>query len=187
MMRLRLIEAPAALPVTLTDVKAHTRFESDHEDSVLLGQIASAVDLLDGPTGILGRAILTQVWRLELATWPGSMVIPIEPVQSVAITYLGAQGATETVSPGQYYLSGSPGQASSLHWSTGWVPPALMADADFPVLIDITAGFGGPEATPPAISQAIMMMVAHWHQNREGQGQIPATASALLSRYRRFL
>lgn len=186
-MRLRLIQAPAALPVTLMDVKAHTRVDSDYEDGVLWGQIASAVDLLDGPTGILGRAIVTQVWRLELPDWPGSIVIPVEPVQSLAITYLGTSGTTETVAPAQYYISAAPGQASTLSWSAGWVPPALQPGADFPVCIDITAGFGGPEATPPAIAHAIMMMVAHWYQNREEQGQIPLTASALLARYRRLL
>jgi uncharacterized phiE125 gp8 family phage protein len=149
--------------------------------------LAAAVDLLDGPAGILGRCIVTQVWRMELPSWPASLVLPVEPVQSVVISYYDAAGVSQTVDAGEYYVTDRPGQAAILYWAPSWGFPQLQSGASYPVSIDITAGFGAPEETPAAIAQAIRMMVAHWYQSREDAGQIPLAASALLARYRRVL
>lgn len=186
-MRLTQISAPTESPVTLDDIKAFARVDSAHEDSVLQAHIEAAVNLLDGPTGILGRAIVTQTWLLELPAWPASLVIPVEPVQSVSVSYLDADGVERTVDAGAYYISAYPGQAPVLHWATSWSAPALAQDGTFPVRLEIVAGFGPASSVPAALAQAIMMMVTHWFDNRDLSGQIPLTASAMLARYRRVL
>lgn len=186
-MRLSLISAPGELPVSLSAVKAHARVDSADEDALLQALIEAATSLLDGPAGILGRAIVTQTWLLELPAWPASLVIPVEPVQSVTISYLDADGAEVDLDPGLFYLSSRPSHSSILYWSPGWSEPALSQVNPFPVRLRIVAGFGAASATPPAIVQAIKMMVTHWFAYRETTGEIPLTASALIAPFRRML
>ena len=84
--------------------------------------------------------------------------------------------------------------AAELHWSSGWVQPAVSRTAPLPVRISMVAGYGDAAACPPAIRQAIRMLVAHWMAVREGvnvgtgtASEIPLTISALLARYRRMV
>lgn len=192
-MRLSLISAPGESPVSLSAVKAHARVDSADEDALLQALIEAATSLLDGPAGILGRAIVTQTWLLELPAWPASLVLPIEPVQSVTISYLDADGAEVALDPGLFYLSSRPSHASILYWSPGWVEPALSQANAFPVRVRIVAGFGAASATPPAIAQAIKMMVTHWYQQREAvvvgtiTANVPLAVDALLAPFRRML
>ena len=49
------ISAPAALPVSLEELKAHLRVEHAEEDAALTRLLGAATSALDGPTGQLGR------------------------------------------------------------------------------------------------------------------------------------
>lgn len=190
-MQLTRTVAPSALPVTIQDVRKQAEYDSDHRDDLITSYIEAAVDLLDGPTGTLGRAIITQTWRLELAAWPAMLVLPVEPVQSVAASYVNAAGAVAQIDASAHYLRHSPGAPSELHWAPGWSAPQLSASVPFPVRFDIVAGFGDADACPPAIKQALRMIVAHWIDVRVPVGdamqEIPMTANVLLARYRRML
>ncbi|AFA44850.1 head-tail connector protein [Rhodobacter capsulatus] len=192
-MRLTRTVAPAAAPLSVAQAKEQAEFEGDHRDSMIADQIAAAVDLLDGPTGWLGRAIVTQTWMLELPSWPSCLVLPVEPVQSVSVSYLDISGAEVQVSAESHYLLQNPGMAAELHWSSGWVPPAVSKTAPLPVRISMVAGYGDAAACPPAIRQAIRMLVAHWMAVREGVNvgnivsEVPLAVGALLARYRRMV
>ncbi|WP_031326264.1 head-tail connector protein [Rhodobacter capsulatus] len=193
-MRLTRTVAPTAVPLSVAQAKEQAEFEGDHRDSMIADQIAAAVDLLDGPTGWLGRAIVTQTWLLELPSWPSCLVLPVEPVQSVSVSYLDISGAEMPVSDGSYYLRQAPAMPAELHWASGWVPPAVSMAAPLPVRITMVAGYGDAAACPPAIRQAIRMLVAHWMAVREGvnvsagsASEIPLTVGALLARYRRMV
>lgn len=190
-MRLTLITPPDVLPVSLEEAKKHCRVEAEDtdEDTLIEGLIAGAVDLLDGPSGILGRAIVTQVWLLELPSFPVELDLPLEPVRSVTITYLDASGVEQTLPEGTYELNARPSQRTKLALANGTQMPALK-DTSWPVRISIIAGFGGATACPPGLKVAIKMIVGLWYEHREAIMPVdmitgwPAPVGALLARWR---
>lgn len=192
-MRLTRTVSPAAAPITVTEVKPHSRMDFGHEDDLFAAWIDTAVDLLDGPTGMLGRAIVRQEWLLELASWPGAIVLPVEPVLSVAVAYLDQDGAEQDVDVGVTWLQSAPGMAPELHFASGFAQPALSASEPYPVRITMVCGFGDAADVPPAIKMAMKMMVEHWHEHRGAVvtgtviAEIPMAVHALLGRWRRVL
>lgn len=192
-MRLTRTVGPAAPPVTVEEAKAHCRVDSDHEDDLIAAWIDTAVDLLDGPTGMLGRAIVRQEWLLELASWSGAIVLPVEPVLSVGVAYLDQGGAEQDVDVDMTWLQRTPGMAPELHFASGFTQPALSASDPYPVRITMVCGFGDAADVPPAIKMAMKMMVEHWHEHRGvvaaggSVSEIPMSAQALLGRWRRVL
>lgn len=193
-MRLTLITPPVALPVSLEEAKKHCRVEAEDtdEDTLIEGLIAGAVDLLDGPSGILGRAIVTQVWLLELPSFPDVISLPIEPVQSVAVSYWDSDGVEQALSAEAYDLINAPSRRTQMKLVSGVSLPALQ-DTSFPVRISITAGFGAAAQVPPALQVVIKMIVGMWFEHREAiiptdmVGGWPAPIRALLARWRVML
>jgi fatty-acyl-CoA synthase len=86
------------MPVTLTEIKAHCRVDGADSDAVLNALIAAAVSHLDGHTGILGRAMVTQTWRQDFEAFGGRLRLPLWPVASVtSVTYRDAAGDSHGV------------------------------------------------------------------------------------------
>ena len=189
-MRLTRTAAPGELPVDLATAKLHCRVDADVENDLIQGMIAAATEYLDGPAGVLGRAIVTQDWLLELASWPTCLTLPVEPVQSISITYLDSDGVEQPLDGTAFDLGQSgPSQPTRLVVAEGVSLPALGSGA-YPVKIAITAGFGGAAAAPEGIQTAIYMLVAHWYEHRqpvvigESVANVPMAVSALLARWR---
>jgi uncharacterized phiE125 gp8 family phage protein len=180
--------APASRPITLDEAKAQVRVTGADEDTLLTALIGAATDHLDGPTGILGRAILQQTWTVDLTGWSDPIFLPIEPVQSVTVTYTSTAGTTLTLSESEYDLLRCAGEAPSLRPKFGGAWPELGA-ARLPVRVTVVAG----EATAPEdIKAAIKMLVAHWYEHREAVAtgtmqDLPLAVGALLARHRRGL
>ena len=191
-MRLTRTVAPAELPISRDEAKLHCRVEHDEEDMLIDSLIAAAVDYLDGPSGILGRAIIEQQWLLELDAWPSSLALPIEPVSSVTVQYLDKSGTETDVPENQLVIIDAPSARTVLEWVDGFQAPEL-SDARYPVKITLTAGFGVAAKELDGIKVAIKMMVGHWYDNREtvvlgmSVAELPMAVSALLARYRVML
>jgi uncharacterized phiE125 gp8 family phage protein len=158
---------------------------------LIAGIVDSVVSYLDGPEGILGRAIVTQVWQLELEAWPSCLVLPVEPVQSVTVSYLDTSGTAQNLSDASFYLSSWPRQPSELHWAKGITLPDVSATAPFPVIIRMTAGFGSAASTPAAIKIAMLKLTRHWYDNPsligESSQELPVMVGSLLASFRRML
>jgi len=191
-MRLTRTVAPAELPISRDEAKLHCRVEHDEEDTLIDSLIAAAVDYLDGPSGILGRAIIEQQWLLELDAWPSSLALPIEPVSSVTVQYLDKSGTETDVPENQLVIVDAPSARTVLEWVDGFQAPEL-SDTRYPVKITLTAGFGATAKELDGIKVAIKMMVGHWYENREtvvlgmSVAELPMAVSALLARYRVML
>lgn len=192
-MRLTRTSAPVGLPVSEDAVKLHCRVDSDDEDLLITSLIGAAVDYLDGPSGILGRAILQQTWLLERGSWFNSLVLPLEPIDSVVLTYTDAAGNSQTVAAENYELVCQSSQRTQLVLKDSFTRPALDVSAAYPVRIEMVAGYADAAAVPEAIKVAIQLMVGHWYLNREAVAlgitatEVPMGASALLARYRVLL
>jgi uncharacterized phiE125 gp8 family phage protein len=175
--------APAGQPVTLAEAKAQCRVDHSDEDTLISGLIAAAVAHVDGYTGVLGRALLTQTWRVD-ADEPGKVVIPLEPVQSVAVQYVDEAGATQSFT--QFDLvRGDAFPFIQLKDTAVWPDTKTQPDA---FRVTAVVGYGDASAVPQPIKQAILLMVGHLYANREAVGEsmtaVPMAVDALLAPYR---
>lgn len=165
-MRLTLVTAAAAAPVELASAKHHCRVDHDDDDAMIQSFIDAATEHLDGPSGVYGRAIMPQTWLLETAGWSDSIVLPIEPVRSVVVTYKDAAGVEQTLDAANYQLSAWPRRATEFSFAADAVKPALSNDT-YPVSFTIEAGYADAASVPAPLKTAILMLVAHWYQTRE--------------------
>lgn len=168
-MALVLLTPPAAQPVSVADLKAHLRIDHDEEDERLSAFIAAATSRFDGRDGILGRALLTQQWRLTLPAFAPSITVPLPPCQTVdSITYVDTAGATLTVDASTYVVSGLGGDLPAViepAYGAEWPATRTMREA---VTVTFTAGYGDDAAdTPEPIRAAIRLLAAHLYEHRE--------------------
>jgi uncharacterized phiE125 gp8 family phage protein len=206
-MSLRLVTPSADMVVSLGEAKAHLREDASDQDNVIAMYIAGAIGWLDGATGWLGRALGEQSWELTLDGFPGHrwaaewregsfrnlrhhdnrIVIPLPPLRSVdSIRYLDADGTSVLVDPSAYRIVDMGEQCSHVVPAAGTCWPSVQC-ADGAVSVRFTAGY---DEIPPAIRNAILLLVGHFNENREAVnvGNIvsvmPFGVDALLSPYR---
>lgn len=186
--------APAATPVSVAEAKAHLRVESSDEDTLIAGLVSAATSHLDGWSGALGRAIVTQTWRQDFDGFPATrsrcMRLPLWPVASVtSVTYRDANGTTQTVSAADYSLL-SDERGAFIRFVEDFDSPIVYDDGPA-VSVTYVAGLAAADV-PAAIKQAILLLVGHWFANREAvvTGTIavalPMTVDALLAPLRRI-
>lgn len=166
-----LISPPSAPPVTLEEVKRQVRVDHADDDALLGGYIEAAVAHLDGLHGVLRRCIVKQTWRLSMPDGFGRMLaLPFPDVSSVTITFTDPEG----------------GALTEFQLREGVVHSDVAVSR--PVNVDFAAGFGGAADAPAPIKVAIMMLVAHWYENREAAGApaaaLPMAVDMLLAPYR---
>lgn len=179
--------APAATPVSLTEAKQHCRVDGTDSDAVLTILLNAAVDHLDGYTGILGRAMVTQTWRQDFDGF-GSMRLPVGPVASItSITYYDADNAVQTLSTDVYVL-----RADALGAYVGLKPdqswPSVYSRDDA-ISVTFVAGTAAADV-PGALKAAVLLLTSHLNENRETVGEntlveLPFSVSALIAPYRR--
>lgn len=171
-MRLRLIDRTDAEALTADEAKDHLRMTSDAEDAAIEDWIKSAREYLDGPTGILGRALFTQTWELVLDSFPCAEVIclPLPPLQSVtSITYLDPDGASQTLSTDVYGVDDS-GVEGVIFRKSGQSWPATLCQRGA-VVVRFVAGYGDTAADiPRRLVSAMKMYIGDLFENREKQG-----------------
>lgn len=147
-MALKLITAPAALAVSLADVKSQLRIDGAAHDATLTAYIDAATRVAEHETG---RRFITQTWEAVFDAFPcgAAVELGLPPVQSiVSVKYLDAAGTEQTLSGAAYVLD-----ADQL---PGYVLPA--ADADWPstadsvnaVRVRFLVGYGADATAVPA-------------------------------------
>ena len=193
-MRLTRTTAPAATLISAAEAKDYCRVKSDHEDALFGRLVGAATNLLDGPGGILGRAMVTQTWSVELPAWPElRFVVPVEPVQSLTIGYHDAAGEVQTLPVGAYEIVTSPKARAEIVWTRAFAAPLLDADRIYPVAITVTAGHAADHPDLDPLRIAMLELVAHWWTNRSAvvtgaiTAEVPWKVDALLAPYRRHL
>lgn len=153
--------------VTVEELKSHLRISNDQEDDYLSGLIAAATSLIDGGAGWLGRALLTQTWKLTLDAFPcDAITIPLPPLQTVeSITFIDENGDEQTVDEEDYaILMSEPAKVRPAPGSS-WPVTSSRSGA---VEVVFTAGYGDEgSATPAPIRQWIMMVCGSLYANRE--------------------
>lgn len=125
---LTLVTPPSSDPVTIADVRAHSRIYSTAHDSLIASYISTATMACETTTK---RAFLTQTWRLALEQWPGRspvvgyreatsmaeywkwnyIALPLPPLQSItSFTYADTTGLVYNMN--QLSVPGQMGQTT---------------------------------------------------------------------------
>ncbi|MFA5119828.1 head-tail connector protein [Zavarzinia sp.] len=164
-MALLRLTAPAADLLTVEDAKAQLRVEVDDEDALIGSYIKAATARLDGPAGLLGRALVTQQWRLTLPSFLPAIPLPLPPCQLVeTVTYEDATRTIQTLDSTTYRVDGAGGDDAAVLIPTDGTPWPAGSN----VTVDFTAGYGDTaEDVPEGLRQAVRLLVGHWHRGRE--------------------
>ncbi|WP_193171259.1 head-tail connector protein [Nisaea nitritireducens] len=188
-------EEPSGDVVAATDLYAHLRVDliggatapDDANDIAALQD--SAVGYLDGASGILNRALLTQKWELRLDRFGPCIEIPLPPLQSVdEIRYIDTAGAEQTLPPVDYRVIENGEMPAEVVPAYGASWPSVLSTLQA-VTVVFTCGYGDAADIPAPIKQAIKLMVGEWYSKREatvGQpvNELPLGVGALLASFR---
>jgi uncharacterized phiE125 gp8 family phage protein len=182
---------PSDTPVSLTEAKAHLRVDFDDDDDLITALIAAATDYVDGWSGVLGRALVTQTWRQDYNCFHPCLRLPLAPAASItSVTYLDPNGDTQTVDEANYALWAD-GAGPLVYFVTGFAVPATSIEGKA-VSVTYVAGYGDADAVPGPIKAALLLLIGQWYENREaavvasGTAQaLPFAVDALLAPYRR--
>jgi uncharacterized phiE125 gp8 family phage protein len=163
---------PTVDPISLEEAKLHLHVTHSDEDSLIAIYIRAARDWVEGPSGFLGRALVTQTWRLSLDSFPTAEIkIPLPPLQSVVgVFYDDPNGVEQTISPDDYYVDNQS--------EPGWVLPVVSWPTPLAAInsvrIDYVAGYAATADSPPSltgkipfnIKAAMLLIIGHLHENR---------------------
>lgn len=205
---LKLHTAPAADPVSVTEVKSYLRIDGSTDDTMLTAFITAATNTIES---WIGRKLITQTWTMWKDRFPtqefmddrltdgvtegrladylspaGAIELPIYPLQTVTHlkTYDDAGTAT-TMSSSDYIVDAvhEPGRIS-LKNSTSW--PVTYLRPVNGIEIQFVVGYGATGASVPApILQAIKDLVGKFYMSRGCEDStIPPTLIALLRPYK---
>lgn len=190
-MALRVVTAPVTEPIALTDAKLYLRVDTTDEDTMITALIVAAREYCES---FQNRAYVTQTLDLTLDQFPYRdwhpamnsfpfypMVTPtyhtsrhknaikllMPPIQSVtSVTYTDSTGLATVVDPTTYIVDtdSEPGRIVPV-FGQQW--PVVQLQPINGVRVQYIAGYGAAANVPQAVKQAMMMLIAHWYENRE--------------------
>ena len=163
-MSLIMTGAPALEPVTLAEAKAHLRVDTTSEDTLLASLITTSRLQVEA---ILALALISQSWTWRFDAWSRKNVtFPIGPVSSVAsVRVQNSDLSYTTLGSSTYIVDGRAEPPRLIPVGCLFANPGVAA---LGIEIAFTAGYGATAADVPApLKQAILLLVAHWFENRE--------------------
>ena len=159
---------PVNEPVTLVEAKAYLRVDNTDEDTLIGTLITAARQWVES---YLDRALILRQLVLRFDTFPVEIELPQPPLSSagtttaISLTYTLETGTTATLSSSEYRIdrTSTPGVLRQ-NYSGSW--PGHLNDYNS-IAVTYWAGYGSDEGDiPPAIKNAILLMVGHLFENR---------------------
>lgn len=191
--QLVLITPPTDDVVTVGELRAQLREESNDQDDMLQSMIDQAVSLLDPATGgNLGRALRPQTWELQLDRFPcGQIDLPYPPLITLdSVKYDDQSGIEQTLVDGtDFRMFGQAGVYKTFitpHYNGRW--PIARCDVSS-VRIRFTSGYdpaddGTPVGLPAAIKAYLLWYAAGLFDGRGGILPDTTNIERLLDRWR---
>lgn len=167
---LELVDAPVTTPISLTEVKAQLRVEHTDDDTLLTRLLNTAVSFTD-VRGALGKAMITQKWGQWVPPSPGEVRLILGPFQGLtAVKYYDTDGVLQTATLTDFEVIG-PAALPIVRPKTGYSWPTTQSRSDA-IKLEYTIGYGDAATdVPDIVRHALLMLVAHWYENREQTSQ----------------
>ena len=138
------------------------------------------------------RSFVNTTWTLTLDSWPGTILLPRNPVSAVGantvVKYYDTAGSQQTLAAAAYTLD-TTSIVARLVPAYGYSWPSTQGRIAA-LEVAFVAGYGAAAtAVPDAIRTAIKMLAAHWYENREAVSvgnlkEVPMAVESLLAPYR---
>lgn len=205
---LKLVSAPGADPVSLSEIKSYLRIDASADDTMLTAFITAATNIVEQ---WIGRRLITQTWQYWMDTFPSTLKfdallaegvtegklseylspvkalqIPLYPLQSVTHLKTYPDSGVAVVMDSAEYIVDTvhePGRIS-LKTFTTW--PATVLRPVNGVEIEFVCGYGAAGVNVPTpITQAIKDLVGKFYNNRGCEDTtLTGAAVALLRPYK---
>lgn len=190
-MALKLVMAPASDPVDLATAKAHLRVDGTDENALIAALIAAARQYVEVVTR---RALIAQTWELVLDAFPAGDIVPIPlpPLRSVTALTCTDNNGIATVWDAVNYVVDTDSEPGRLVLAYGKSWPSITLAPAGGVRVRFEAGYGDAAAVPEGIKQAMLLLIGHWFEHREGVNignivnELPFAVDSLLWPYRVF-
>ena len=157
---------PATEPVTLAELKEHLRIDGTDQDSELTILLQAARENVEHQQK---RQLITATWALTMDAFPaGPIILPVPPLISVtSISYEDLAGDTQTWGASNYQVEIT-NERGSVTVEPNVTYPDTESGRRNAVTVTFTAGYGTSNSDVPETTRlAIMMLAAHWYENRE--------------------
>lgn len=153
--------AATSEPVSVSEAKTALKVTGSDEDTYIGNLITAAREKYEGDTL---RQLMEATWTLKLSKWPTRMLylerVPVTSVESVK--YYNADGELQEMTANEDYCYGI-GEPGRLTFANRYE----LDDGEDKIEIEFKAGAGSAEDVMEVDKQAILMLVAHWYENRE--------------------
>ena len=170
----RIVVPPAADPVSLEEASQFLRLAEDSDAPTVERLIRSASHHVEE---ITRRCFVSRTIEARFDAWPcqdlrrpdipPDLILPsASPLASVErVTYVDTDGAVQTLATDVYRVEAhrEPGRLR-LAFNRDW--PNVRADREV-ITVRYDAGYGTDADVPDTAKTAILMLVAHWFENRE--------------------
>ena len=176
---------PTSYPVSVDEVKLHSRITNDAEDALVLRLISAATSRVEK---ITGRALITQTFIEYFDCFKPLIYLRMGDVQSVtSLKYIDSDNVEQTFTDFDADVNSNPARiipTYGVSWPTG------VKNTLNPIYIEYICGYGDDaEDVPDDIKWAIYMLVSHLYENRESTTDLklietPMGVDALLFAYK---
>jgi len=161
-----ILTPPSGEPLSVSDAKLFLRVEHSADDALIASLIATARATIEARSG---RAMLTRRVKQRFDAWPPSgkgLQLALGPVSSVHnVTVINTSGDEAALANTAWALDPDPDEARVLFLSPSQLPTPGRAQSG--IAVEFNAG-GALEAIPPALLQAVRLVVAHLYARRDG-------------------
>lgn len=175
------VTSAATEPVTLADAKAHARVDVSADDALISSLIVAAREFCERCTGrTFAQRTFVQTMR-HFPEYGADIIVQRSPLISVqSVNYYAADGTDTLMTVATDYrvrANAMPGRISLPVTFTRW---PIVSTVDDAVRIAYTAG----GSVPQIARQAMLMLIAHWYENREAVivGESSGSPVAIASR-----
>lgn len=185
MYRRKLITNPSSEPIASSELAEHTAVDENEDQAYLIRLIMRARRRFEHNTN---RYLVAQTWQLAAARFVNVFSIAMGPLRSVTkIEYINTQGQVTLVDPSTYIVNDF-GLQPTIEIAPNKSWPSDVIQQSNAVLITIEVGHAavvnGNIASNNIIDsnmyelakQAIMILAAHWYNNREDAAPVTITS-----------
>lgn len=177
---IELVTAPTATPIDINWARDHCVVTHSEDDVLLLRKIQAATEYCQRESG---RQYMTTTFNLPVrGWWSGRLKLPRPPLQSVVTVKYFVEGVLTTLSSASYAVRTPINGAGWIEWLPDYSWPSTD-DREFPIIIQLIAGYTSAALVPYTAREAISQMVDYLYTTNRGDKDIdiPNSIASLLN------